>query len=110
MASTMSAGVIARVSGIFSVKLVPLPGTVVSEIAPPIASILSRTMSMPTPRPEMLVTAAAVEKSGAKINRPTSSSESSLASLADTSPLAIAFSQIFCTSRPRPSSETSMVI
>ena len=34
---------------------------------PPICSILLRTTSMPTPRPEMLVTFAAVEKPGMKM-------------------------------------------
>src|SRR5437764_7224266 len=48
-------------------KLVPLPEFDLTSTAPPICSILLRTTSMPTPRPEMLVTAAAVEKPGAKM-------------------------------------------
>ncbi len=37
-------------------------------MVPPIDSILVRTTSMPTPRPETLVTAAAVENPGRKIS------------------------------------------
>ena len=50
------------------VKLTPSPATDFTSMVPPIWSILLRTTSMPTPRPEMLVTLAAVEKPGAKMN------------------------------------------
>ena len=86
------------------------PAAVVNEIDPPIDSILSRTTSMPTPRLEMLATFGAVEKSGANINRPTSSSERSLASAADTKPLATALSRMRSKSGRRPSSETLIVM
>ena len=66
-ASTMSAETIASVSGILMVKVVPAPPTDFKSTVPPICSILARTTSMPTPRPEMLVTCAAVEKPGAKM-------------------------------------------
>ena len=65
----MRAGAIASVSGILRLKLVPLPKVEVTVIEPPIVSILSRTTSRPTPRPEMLVTVAAVENSGTKMKR-----------------------------------------
>ncbi len=66
--STKSAGTIASVSGILIVSVVPLPNTDFRSIEPPIWSILVLTTSMPTPRPETLVTAAAVEKPEAKTN------------------------------------------
>ena len=66
-ASTMSADTIASVSGILMVKVVPAPLKDFKSTVPPICSILLRTTSMPTPRPEMLVTFAAVVKPGAKM-------------------------------------------
>ena len=65
-ASTISAETMASVSGILMVKVVPAPATDFRSTVPPICSILLRTTSMPTPRPEMLVTSAAVEKPGEK--------------------------------------------
>ena len=50
------------------VTLEPSPATDLTSMVPPIWSILVRTTSMPTPRPDTLVTAAAVEKPGAKMN------------------------------------------
>jgi hypothetical protein len=44
----MSAGAIASVSGILIEKQVPWPSVEESEMEPPIASIFSRTTSMPT--------------------------------------------------------------
>ena len=67
-ASTISAETIASVSGILMVKLEPSPGTDLTSMVPPIWSMLVRTTSMPTPRPDTLVTLAAVEKPGAKMN------------------------------------------
>ena len=46
----------ASVSGILMVKLVPRPDTDFTSMVPPIWSMLARTTSMPTPRPETLVT------------------------------------------------------
>ncbi len=57
---------IAKVSGILRRHVVPRPATDSTSTVPPIASILVRTTSMPTPRPETLVTAAAVENPGRK--------------------------------------------
>ena len=56
------------VSGILMVTEEPSPATDLMSMVPPIWSILVRTTSMPTPRPETEVTAAAVEKPGAKMN------------------------------------------
>ena len=67
-ACTISAATMASVSGILMVKLKPAPATDFTSMAPPIWSILLRTTSMPTPRPEILVTMEAVEKPGAKMN------------------------------------------
>ena len=58
----------ASVSGILMVTVEPSPATDLMSMVPPIWSILVRTTSMPTPRPETEVTAAAVEKPGAKMN------------------------------------------
>ena len=64
---TRSAGMIARVSGILILSVVPDPGRFTRSRVPPIFSILVRTTSIPTPRPETLVTFAAVENPGAKM-------------------------------------------
>ena len=66
--STMSAETMARVSGILMMKDEPLPSWLFSSMVPPIFSMLVRTTSMPTPRPETLVTCAAVEKPALKMN------------------------------------------
>ena len=46
----------ARVRGILMVNLEPCPTVEVSSTVPPIFSMLVRTTSMPTPRPETAVT------------------------------------------------------
>ena len=65
---TSSAGMIARVSGIRTRHVVPRPRWLDRSTEPPIRSMLVRTTSMPTPRPETLVTSAAVENPGWKIS------------------------------------------
>ena len=60
----------ARVSGILMVKVEPLPGVVFSSTVPPIFSMLVRTTSMPTPRPDTLVIFSAVENPALKMNMP----------------------------------------
>ena len=109
-ASTISAETIARVSGILSVKLTPTPGTERTSMVPPIWSILVRTTSMPTPRPEMLVTAAAVEKPGAKMNFWICASLSLSSSASVASPCASALALMRSVLRPRPSSATWMTM
>ncbi len=46
----------------------PLPSWLFNSMVPPIFSILVRTTSMPTPRPETLVTLVAVENPALKMN------------------------------------------
>src|SRR5215212_1702501 len=58
----------ARVSGMRSRHTVPRPASDSTSMVPPMASMLVLTTSMPTPRPETLVTAAAVENPGRKIS------------------------------------------
>ena len=72
-ACTISAGAIASVSGKRMVKHAPVPADDATLTSPPAASMLARTTSSPTPRPEMDVTDAAVEKPGSKISRAISS-------------------------------------
>ena len=72
---TISAGMMASVSGMRRRSVVPLPGRESSSTLPPMRSTLVRTTSMPTPRPLTLVTAAAVEKPGRKISCSSSRSD-----------------------------------
>ena len=51
-----------------SENVVPRPGVLVIAIVPRSASIWRLTTSMPTPRPETLVTCLAVENPGSKIS------------------------------------------
>lgn len=87
----MSAGAMANVSGMRMTKRVPAPGREATETTPPIAWMFSRTTSRPTPRPETLVTARAVEKPGTKMKRATSSGDmaASSCSLASSSAAAL---------------------
>ena len=75
----MSAGMMARVSGMRRRSVVPLPARESISTLPPIFSTLVRTTSMPTPRPLTLVTCAAVEKPGRKMSCSSSRSASSAA-------------------------------
>ena len=72
---TINAGMIASVSGIFSLTAVPWPGRLCTSTVPPIFSMFVFTTSSPTPRPETLVTVEAVENPGAKISWATSCSK-----------------------------------
>ena len=83
----MSAETIASVSGILIVNVVPAPGVDFRSTVPPICSMLARTTSMPTPRPEMLVIVAAVEKPGMKMKLPISASDLAAISLSVAKPL-----------------------
>ena len=58
---------IAKVSGKRSVMVDPRPAELATSIVPRSPSIVRFTTSIPTPRPERLVTVAAVEKPGWKI-------------------------------------------
>ena len=68
-ASTISAETMASVSGILMMKVVPWPSRERMSMVPPMRSMLVFTTSIPTPRPETAVTAAAVEKPGRKMKR-----------------------------------------
>ena len=58
----------ASVSGSRSAISVPWPGTLSMSTEPRSASMLRRTTSMPTPRPDRLVTVSAVEKPGSMMS------------------------------------------
>ena len=109
-ASTMSAETIASVSGILIVKVVPAPSVDFKSTVPPICSMLERTTSMPTPRPEILVTWLAVEKPGMKIRLRISASDFAATSASPTNPCSRALARMPSRSRPRPSSAISMMI
>src|SRR5260221_7756751 len=96
----------ARVSGTWIAITVPSPFTVEIDTLPPRDAILRRTTSMPTPRPERLVTSLAVEKPASKTSPHASwSLMDSSAAMPSSRPLAMMRSR----SRPRPSSEISMM-
>ncbi len=61
----------ADASGSVMVKQQPWPKALANVIVPPTRSMLDRTTSIPTPRPETIVTVSAVEKPGRKMNAPT---------------------------------------
>ena len=66
---TVSAGMMVSVSGTRRVMRVPSPGLLSTSTMPPIRSMLERTTSMPTPRPEMAVTSLAVDRPGLEDQR-----------------------------------------
>src|SRR5256886_1751530 len=77
------------------------------SIEPPSARTRVAATSIPTPRPETLVTASAVENPGRASTRSSWSSDSASA-CASTTPSRRARSRILARSMPRPSSETVM--
>ena len=104
------AGMMATVRGMRRTKLVPCPAREVISTWPPIRSMWARTTSMPTPRPEMLVTVSAVEKPGAMIRAKVAGSDRPAASSAVSSPWATARARIRSGSSPRPSSSIRTLI
>ena len=92
----------ASVSGILMVTEEPSPATDLTSMVPPIWSILVRTTSMPTPRPDTEVTAAAVEKPGAKMNLWIWASVIFSSSASLTRPFEMALALIRSVLRPRP--------
>ncbi len=97
----------ASVSGSKMRMVVPLPALDWISTWPPISWMFLFTTSMPTPRPETSVTCSAVEKPGAKISMPTSSSDMfSFTAI----PCESAFARMRSRFRPAPSSITSMQI
>ena len=98
---------IASVSGSKIRIVVPAPCFDWISTWPPISWMLRFTTSMPTPRPETSVTCSAVEKPGAKISIPTSSSVIfSLTAI----PWESAFARMRSRFSPAPSSVTSIQI
>ena len=93
---------IASVRGNLRVMVVPIPFWLLTSMEPRRASMLRFTTSIPTPRPETLVTCLAVEKPGAKISEKISCLESSVSDAIN--PFAKALDLIASTSRPAPSS------
>ncbi len=96
----------ASVSGSRMRMVEPLPRWLSTATVPRSPSIDRLTTSIPTPRPETLETARAVEKPGRKIRANSSLSES-LAS-ASTSPRSRALARMAAGSSPAPSSWISM--
>src|SRR6266566_2786210 len=105
---TMSASVIATVSGRRILKRVPCPASLCTSISPPRRLTFERTTSMPTPRPAAVVTDVAVVRPGRKIRSRMSRSPSRARVSAVTKPPRRAASATASTSIPRPSSATSM--
>ena len=99
----------ASVSGNLKVKRAPAPRVLASSMIPPTRATLLATTSRPMPRPEMLVTAAAVEKPGAMMRRKISASFIAASASAPTSPFCRAALRILSTSSPRPSSPISTI-
>jgi hypothetical protein len=109
-ALTVSAGMMVRVSGTRMTRRTPCPQRESMSTTPPIRSILARTTSMPTPRPEMAVTWPAVESPGEKMSAHLSPWESRSARSGAIMPAAIALRTSASASMPRPSSITSIRI
>ncbi len=109
-ASTMSAETMARVSGILITKVVPRPSTERTSMVPPMISMLLRTTSMPTPRPDTLVILAAVEKPAWKMNLWIWASFIFSSSASVARPFSSALARMRATSSPRPSSAISMMM
>jgi hypothetical protein len=108
--STTSAETIARFNGILMVNVEPWPSTDLSSMVPPIFSMFVRTTSIPTPRPETLVTFSAVENPALKINCWICWSLIPSSSLSVDRPLSRVFIRMRSMFRPRPSSAISMMM
>ena len=98
---------IARVSGRRMRTTLPAPFVELNCTWPPRSTMLRLTTSIPTPRPDKSLTAAAVEKPGRNTRLKICSSDNGCPSFSK--PCARAFSNIFARSRPAPSSRTSMM-
>jgi hypothetical protein len=104
---TTSAGMMASVSGILIRSDVPSPHSELKSTVPPICSMLVRTTSMPTPRPDRFDTCSAVEKPGANTSSRASHLDRRSARSAGITPFATALALTFSGSIPPPSSEIS---
>ena len=107
--STMSAWMIASVSGRRTVKVVPTPSSVFTSTSPPRASMLDFTTSSPTPRPEISVIFFAMEKLGRNSRLMISFWLIVSACSSVMTPRSIALLRTASTSIPLPSSPTWMM-
>ena len=96
----------ASVNGKRMEMVVPRPALFSTWIFPRTLSMLRRTTSMPTPRPDVAVTVSAVEKPGVKMTSRSSASDIECAG----SPMPAARSRTLSTSMPPPSSMTFTTI
>ena len=99
----------ASVRGILIFRVVPCPCLLWTSTVPPVFSMLVRTTSIPTPRPETLVTFSAVEKPGMKMRRRISRSPMWVARSAVMMPRSMALRRTLSGSIPAPSSVISML-
>ncbi|OIQ81328.1 hypothetical protein GALL_369110 [mine drainage metagenome] len=107
--SIATVGMMAKVSGILILKVVPRPRVLRMSTVPPMFSILVFTTSMPTPRPDTLETCSRVENPGTKIRSSISRGLIRARSAFVMSPRSSALAEIRSGSIPAPSSATSMV-
>ena len=98
---------IASVSGMRKLTVVPSPSTEAMSMTPPSLVMLVLTTSMPTPRPDRLLTSAAVEKPGANTSRTRLLSGIAAISSSVIMPFSTAFRPTRWGSMPRPSSMIS---
>src|ERR1041385_256399 len=98
----------ARVTGTWSRKTLPRPGTVLSSTRPLSARIRVSTASTPTPRPDTPVTSVRVVKPGSASSR-SSEARSGIGTSAASRPRSMARCRTAPRSMPRPSSATITV-
>ncbi len=101
---------IARVRGSLMINVLPAPSSDSISTIPFSLVMFVRTTSMPTPRPEMLVTFAAVLNPGAKIRLKASRTDISRACVSVIRPRSSAFALSFSGSMPWPSSRIAMTM
>ena len=107
-ARTRRASETMTVRGSLMVIRVPAPSSLCTSISPLSRPTLARTTSMPTPRPDVVVTSGAVLKPGRKTRLSASRASRAWASAGDSKPSRAARSRRRAGSMPRPSSVTSM--
>ncbi len=107
--STSNTRATERVNGTNKVKVVPTPGTVSTLTSPRTCLRLLRTTSIPTPRPDKVVTCSLVLNPGSKI-RESSSSSVAWANRVASKPIAKARARILSKEMPRPSSLIVMMV
>ena len=106
-ASTVITRAMMMLNGRVKRTAVPFPGSLAIVTRPPIRATAERTASIPTPRPEICVTVAAVEKPGEKIKSIASASLIAANSSGEAMFWRAAVRRSFATSMPAPSSDIS---